>query len=503
MTKFKQHTTVIIIIALMIITIIPISIQATQGEAPTNNDIFSIMQISDTQYLSASFPQLFLDTTNWIANHATEYNVRMVIHTGDIVDNIGVNAQPQLATADPAQWSVANQAMLTLQTANIPYCWDAGNHDQIPWNSPTGTWSGSSYAAFDLATMRAKPYWVSDNNDGKNTATMFNYNGYKFLIINLEYLANDATINWMKDLLDSHRDWNVIIAAHNYLNYQGKYGVSVGTLNDVSWCNSLKTILDGYPNVFLTLNGHDPLGTAYQKMSGNREEIYFNRGNIGAGQSAASVRIYTFNLETMQVQTTTWSIYANGFLTNAGTSTANQFSFNANLKLPLAVNATQSTSNAQYTSTVSFTAYPSGGVAPYTYQWYQGINIVGTNSSIMQFVAYPAGNYAFSCKITDADGATATTNMMALSVSPLQALPSTTTPTTPPTPVPTATPTYTLTPTPTPTSSPTPDSTITITPSATTNSSTLSMTTIYITIAAAAIIAILAITAVLIKRPKK
>ncbi len=50
--------------------------------------------------------------------------------------------------------------------------------------------------------MRAKPYWVSDNNDGKNTATIFNYNGYKFLIINLEYLANDATINWMKDLLE-------------------------------------------------------------------------------------------------------------------------------------------------------------------------------------------------------------------------------------------------------------------------------------------------------------
>ena len=373
------------------------------------------MQISDTQFLCKSFPQLFKDTTNWIANHATEYNVRMVIHTGDIVDNIGVNAQPQLATADPAQWSVANQAMLTLQTANIPYCWDAGNHDQIPWNTPNGTWSGSSYTAFDLATMRAKPYWVSDNSDGKNTATMFNYYGYKFLIINLEYLANDATINWMKDLLNSHRDCNVIIAAHNYLGYKGTYGVSVGTLNDVSWCNSLKTILDGYPNVFLTLNGHDPLGTAYQKMSGNREEIYFNRGNIGAGQSAASVRIYTFNLETMQVQTATWSIYENGFLNNTGTPTANQFSFNANLKLQLKAAVTQSASAISAFGNVNFTASPSGGVAPYTYQWYQdSAAIVGVIVPQINVGWTMASTHTYFCSITDAAGTSTNTSILTL-----------------------------------------------------------------------------------------
>ncbi len=89
-------------------------------------------------------------------------------------------------------------------------------------------------------------------------------------------------------------------------------------------------------------------------MSGNREEIYFNRGNIVAetvtGRDAAAVRIYTFNLATMQVQTTTWSIYTNGFLTSTGTPTANQFSFNAALKLPLTTTNTQSATTT-YTGT--------------------------------------------------------------------------------------------------------------------------------------------------------
>jgi hypothetical protein len=80
-------------------------------------------------------------------------------------------------------------------------------------------------------------------------------------------------------------------------------------------------------------------------MSGNREEIFYDRGSIGKtgsslGRGAASVRIYTFNLATMQVQTTTWSLYQNQFLTDTGTPTANQFSFNVNLKQ--AVNPTDS-----------------------------------------------------------------------------------------------------------------------------------------------------------------
>jgi hypothetical protein len=341
--------TLALIVALFA-TAIPF-ITAKPNIDPSLDNIFSIMQISDTQYLSKSFPQLYMDTTNWIASHAAEYNLKMVIHTGDIVDNFGpTSTQPNVPNVeDPAQWVNANNSMSILLNANIPYCWDAGNHDQMPWDSPTSTWSATNYAAFDLTTMRAKPYWVSDFSNGKNTAVMFTVNGYRFLIINLEYKASAATINWMKNLLDTNLDCNVIVAAHSFLNYKGTtltdsgYGTKVGLLDDLTWCSNLKTLIDSYPNVFLTLNGHDPRGYATQQMTGNREEIYFNRGNIGTGVAAAAVRIYTFNLETMQVNTKTYSLDTTppGYRVSTNPAkNSNVFSFNVNLNR--AINPTES-----------------------------------------------------------------------------------------------------------------------------------------------------------------
>ena len=88
--------------------------------ASPKDTTFSIMQIGDTQFLAKSYPQLFLDTTNWIANNAEDYNVKMVIHTGDIVDNIGTNARPDLASSDPTQWNIANEAMSTCYPQKSP-----------------------------------------------------------------------------------------------------------------------------------------------------------------------------------------------------------------------------------------------------------------------------------------------------------------------------------------------------------------------------------------------
>jgi pimeloyl-ACP methyl ester carboxylesterase/predicted MPP superfamily phosphohydrolase len=325
--KFCSAALILLLVFGFAFVFIP-TIKTTQAAVDPNS--FSIMQISDTQFLSASFPQLFKDTTNWIGNNAGSYNLKMVIHTGDLVDNINGTTGTY---SDPVQWATANASMSLLLNAGIPYCWDAGNHDQIPWNDANGTWLGSSYAALNATNMRSKPYWVSDAVDSKNTATQFSYNGYRFLIINLEYMASNSTISWMKTLLDNNKGANVIIAAHTYLNKADGYGfASAGLPGEVAWCTNLKAVLDGYPNVFLTLSGHDPTGTANMTRVGNREEIFFNRqsATTAAGQTgAAAVRIYTFNLTSKQVSTTTYSLDTQTWLTTA----ANQFSFSvASLK---------------------------------------------------------------------------------------------------------------------------------------------------------------------------
>jgi len=296
-----------------------------------SDSCFSIMQITDTQYISWLAPSLFYDQTSWIVNNSQDYNLKMVIHTGDFVDT----------PTHTSEWEVANTAMMTLYSSGIPYCWDAGNHDQLPPNSSANLWLGDSntgwlgsqYPAFNQTIMRQKPYWVADIYDGKNTAVAFNYLNYRFLIVNLEFLANSSAIDWLQTLIKCNPTANVIVATHDYLNRTGGYGtrsISNSGVLDYTWGNDFKALLDQYPNVFLTLSGHIQSRTtgAYNQRVGDREEIFFNRQELNNKTGAASVRIYTFNMTSMQVSVSTYALDTQTWLTDS----LNQFNFSASLK---------------------------------------------------------------------------------------------------------------------------------------------------------------------------
>jgi hypothetical protein len=320
---------IILMLTLSWATCLTHSLPTSKSEASSadvSNSSFSIMQITDTQYLSWQNPNLYYDLTKWIVNNSASYNLKIVVHTGDLVDT----------PTHASEWEVANTAMMTLYDNGIPYCWDAGNHDQLPpnasadpWLGDSNTdWLGSQYPAFDPGLMRTRSYWVSDVFDGKNTAVAFSYLNYRFLVINLEFLANSSAIDWMQNLIRSNPNANVIVATHDYLNMTGGYGtrsVSNEGVLDYTWGNNFKATLDQYPNVFMTISGHIQSRTtgAYNKQVGNREEIFFNRQELNGQLGAASVRIYSFNLTSMQVNASTYALDTQTWLVDA----QNQFSF--------------------------------------------------------------------------------------------------------------------------------------------------------------------------------
>ena len=151
--------------------------------------------------------------------------------------------------------------------------------------------------AFNVTAMRQKPYWVGDIFDGKNTAAQFTYGNYHFIVINIEYNANQTVLDWMQTLIKTNPNVNVIVATHDFLNGAGNYGTSKAA--DKLWAYNFEKLLNNYPNVFLTLNGHaadQGMGTAFNKKVGNREEIFFNRQALANQQGAACARIYTFDM---------------------------------------------------------------------------------------------------------------------------------------------------------------------------------------------------------------
>jgi len=289
---------------------------------------FTVIQITDTQYLSDSNPDLFNGLTSWIVNNSGALNLTMVIHTGDIV-------QVANSTVD---WSNANYAMMQLYNNGVPYCWNAGNHDQLNntneagGGNPNGSWLGENYPAFNVTAMRQQPYWVGDISDGKNTAVQFTYDNYHFMIINIEYDANSTVLGWMQTLLKCNPNVNVIVATHNFLNGNGTYGGNKNP-NDVTWATNFENLLNNYPNVFMTLNGHDANdgGSAYNKRVGNREEIFFNMQDNDSNQGAATARIYAFNMSKPANPVVTAYTYQTYGTPQYLTDPEDQFSFSTNL----------------------------------------------------------------------------------------------------------------------------------------------------------------------------
>lgn len=265
---------------------------------------FSLVWITDTQYLSQNYPVEFDRACQWAVDNKDVYNIRMVVHTGDIV-NTGT---------DLNQWANANRSLGILLDNAIPYCWDAGNHDQT-----SGSWAGKNFAAFTATLMESKPYWESDCLDGKNTATSFNVFGEVFMIVNIEYHANSTVIQWLTNILDTHANAHVILATHAYLNESCGYGVD-------GWASGLRdSVLANHSNVFMTLSGHyHSSSTTNRTTVGNRQELFFDFQDQDGQKGGAALRILTFDLTQPKVEIKTYKPYKDQFLTDSN----NQFSLN-------------------------------------------------------------------------------------------------------------------------------------------------------------------------------
>lgn len=260
--------------------------------------MFSIVWITDTQYMSERYPQNFDSLCNWIVDYSELLNIKAVIHTGDIVQH------PESIM----EWNRASHSIGILLKNNIPYCWDAGNHDQL------GTsWYGKHFQAFDTKIMSGQDYWVSDILDGKNTALYFRASNWDFLVINMEFHPTCKVMSWANQLIESYPNCHTIIATHAYLNGIGEYE---------DWDHSYEQkyfeekVLASHSNVFLTLNGHfmDANRTS-RTFTGNRHELFFNYQHTG-GEGDATLRILTFSKEEDAIFVNTVNTVTNQFLTD-------------------------------------------------------------------------------------------------------------------------------------------------------------------------------------------
>ena len=200
------------------------------------------------------------------------------------------------------------------------------------------------------------------------------------------------------------------VSGYNF-NYWDVNGLSQGTgVNPITVVvNTPKTATAHYVAVTYTLiiettpgGSTNPMPGAYSYAAGSQVEV-----------TAIPSSGYVFDH---------WEL--NG--TNVGTATTYTVTMNANYVLkaffrqvpPLTVSISPMSASILIGQQVTFTSSVSGGIPPYTYQWYVNNQPVpGATSSTFTFTPTAAGTYYVVLKVTDAAGNTAQSDTAKVTVS--------------------------------------------------------------------------------------
>ncbi len=212
--------------------------------------------LPDTQLYSESMPQIYDAQTKWIADNAKQENIRFVLHVGDIVNN----------AFNMEHWENSLAAMKTLEDAGIPYAVVTGNHD----------------VDYKAAGMEMEEYYDDIRREGENFLVYYpeekfqemetygghsenGYNQYHFvkcgdytiLVLALDWLPSQETLEWARKLLAEYSNMPTIVLKHDFIKPRA------GTTEDpelpVLSCEETEKqweIFREYDQIFMILNGH-------------------------------------------------------------------------------------------------------------------------------------------------------------------------------------------------------------------------------------------------------
>ncbi len=177
------------------------------GDDGSADESYAVVVLPDTQYYSASWPDVFAAQTRWIADNKEAERIAFVLHTGDIVDS-----------DLPQQWEVASRSLHALDGV-VPYVLAAGNHDYANLADRMGM--GNIY--FPPSGFAAYPWFGGTFEPGhiENSFSLFSAGGSGWVVVSLEFGPRDEALAWADGILKTFRDRRAIVITHGYLYHDG------------------------------------------------------------------------------------------------------------------------------------------------------------------------------------------------------------------------------------------------------------------------------------------
>ena len=267
---------------------------------------FSIAWLTDTQFYSERFPQIYDSMNRWIVENQEEENIVYAVHTGDITQNYN---------EFPWEWPRASDSMKILEDGGVPYGIVTGNHDI--GSSVPGVDDHVFYDQFFPASRfegdvdEGFRYGGHYGTNNRNHYDLVSYGGYDFLYLYLDWAAGAPEIAWANQVLQAHPNHHAVINTHQYINPAGAY-----TKDGARFFQEIVVPND---NVFMVLSGHHT-GAAYNvrrvPLAGGGERIVMEvlhdyQGGPDGG--SGYLRLVRFDLDGLQMDQQPYSPYTDDF----------------------------------------------------------------------------------------------------------------------------------------------------------------------------------------------
>ena len=281
-------------------------------ELPSDKELssdFVFAVLPDTQLYSKHRPEIFESQTRWIVDNEESENISFVLHVGDVVND----------AFNITQWERASDAMNILEEGNINYAIATGNHD-VDY-SRRGIEAKDYYddmrddfenypKYFPIERFSSMPTFGGSSPNGYNTYHFVSWGVYQIMVLALDWLPSDETLDWTQQILKKHSKTPTIILKHDFIkprkgNPTGEVQI-YGEESQKQW-----EIFKEYDQIFMTVNGHYT-GSDYGTMKNSFDNDVFMtcvdfQGKVRGGNEW--MRLITLDFENSSINGTTLSPY--------------------------------------------------------------------------------------------------------------------------------------------------------------------------------------------------
>ena len=263
----------------------------------TNDYDYTIVGVPDVQTITNYRPDDVYNLFDWIAANKDSQKIAFCVQTGDLSD-FGDRPELYNKTAD---------AMQVLYDEGVPISFVQGNHDyDNNSNGDLGRPSTNFNNAFPYDMWSQNTWFGGAFEEGSmsNTYNLYEVDGVKYLVLNLEFGPRPEVIRWASDLCSQYQDRRVIVLTHDFLDANGQitdssvkadptnYGFA-SSANATSGIELWNGLVKKHSNMFMTVSGHinsdDIVYTMLQGDNNNKVHNFlidvqasqYNREGIG------------------------------------------------------------------------------------------------------------------------------------------------------------------------------------------------------------------------------